>query len=95
MNAIPTVTHNMSQEAPAASPSLIEDERPQGLASDAICDILDIAGILYQLAGGNISADQEIKGTQIDLLARILKEKATAVYEIVARGSNWVAGAQA
>ncbi len=68
---------------------------PQTIAERAICDCMDIAGIMESLAGGHISAREVIEGTHIDLLARLLREKAEAAYNVVTTSANWAVGARA
>lgn len=64
-------------------------------AEKALNDITDIAGILRNLANANLSSDGTIEGTQIDLLARLLEDRAEAAYDIVTTTANWAPEARA
>ncbi|OYY04917.1 MAG: hypothetical protein B7Y73_02975 [Acidocella sp. 35-58-6] len=64
-------------------------------AEKALNDITDIAGILRRLAALQITGADEIDGTQIDLLARLLEDRAEAVYDVVSTTANWAPSAQA
>jgi hypothetical protein len=64
-------------------------------AEKALLDITDIAGILRNLAAANLSSDGTIEATQIDLLARVLEDRAEAIYDVVSTTANWAPEARA
>lgn len=64
-------------------------------AEKALNDISDVAGILRRLAALQMSGADEIDGTQIDLLARLLEDRAEAAYDVVSTTANWAPEARA